>query len=218
MRPSDPGLLALHALRLSGFVDAETVAGRLDVDLAVIEAILVDAEVDGFARHRSTPRSGWALTDEGRKENDRLLAVELDAAGHRSQLTDLYHRFLPLNRELLTVCTDWQVLDQASGTLNDHTDADHDRSIIERLEGIDRRIQPHCAELASWFERFGRYGPRLSEALDRVQQGAVDWFTKPTIDSYHTVWFELHEDLLATLGLDRTNEPPPASITHDDQR
>ena len=23
------------------------------------------------------------------------------------------------------------------------------------------------------------------------------------IDSYHTVWFELHEDLLATLGIER---------------
>ena len=26
------------------------------------------------------------------------------------------------------------------------------------------------------------------------------------IDSYHTVWFELHEDLLATLGLERAAE------------
>jgi hypothetical protein len=26
------------------------------------------------------------------------------------------------------------------------------------------------------------------------------------IDSYHTVWFELHEDLLATLGRQRSQE------------
>jgi hypothetical protein len=26
------------------------------------------------------------------------------------------------------------------------------------------------------------------------------------IPSFHTVWFELHEDLLATLGLDRSAE------------
>ena len=30
--------------------------------------------------------------------------------------------------------------------------------------------------------------------------------TKPVIESYHTVWFELHEDLLVTLGLDRAAE------------
>ena len=34
----------------------------------------------------------------------------------------------------------------------------------------------------------------------------VEWFTKPVIDSYHTVWFELHEDLLATLGIERASE------------
>jgi hypothetical protein len=26
------------------------------------------------------------------------------------------------------------------------------------------------------------------------------------IESYHTVWFELHEDLLATLGIQRAGE------------
>jgi hypothetical protein len=26
------------------------------------------------------------------------------------------------------------------------------------------------------------------------------------IDSYHTIWFELHDDLLATLGLERADE------------
>jgi hypothetical protein len=29
------------------------------------------------------------------------------------------------------------------------------------------------------------------------------------MDSYHTVWFELHEDLLATLGLERGATAPP---------
>ena len=39
-----------------------------------------------------------------------------------------------------------------------------------------------------------------------VEQGDTDWFTKPLIDSYHTVWFELHEDLLATLAIERARE------------
>ncbi len=41
-----------------------------------------------------------------------------------------------------------------------------------------------------------------------MTEGERDWFTKPTIDSYHSVWFELHEDLLATLGLERAKEAP----------
>ena len=42
--------------------------------------------------------------------------------------------------------------------------------------------------------------------MDEVRRGHGEWFDKPLIDSYHTVWFELHEDLLATLGLERSTE------------
>ena len=54
--------------------------------------------------------------------------------------------------------------------------------------------------------RFGGYRGRLSNALARAREGGVDWVTRPVIDSYHTVWFELHEDLLATLGRTRSAE------------
>ena len=49
-------------------------------------------------------------------------------------------------------------------------------------------------------------GEGVGEALGKVQGGDHDWFTKPMIASYHTVWFELHEDLLATLGIERSSE------------
>ncbi len=209
MRPSDLGLLVLHALRLSGFADAETVARRLGVDTEPVARILADTATDGLTRERRGTRPGWSLTDEGRKENERLLAEELDGAGLRAEVTATYRAFLPLNRELLAACTDWQVIDQATGTLNDHTDPDHDRAVIDRLIRIDRQIQPRCAELSSWFERFAGYGQRLASAIDRIERGETDYVTKPTIDSYHTIWFELHEDLLATLGLERTSEAEP---------
>ena len=48
-------------------------------------------------------------------------------------------------------------------------------------------------------------------ALDRIRGGDLDWFTKPMIDSYHTVWFELHENLLATLGIQRAKEKEHAA-------
>jgi hypothetical protein len=71
---------------------------------------------------------------------------------------------------------------------------------------IDSAIQPVCAALAAVLERFDGYGERFATALDRVRGGDLDWFTKPMIDSYHTVWFELHENLLATLGIQRAKE------------
>ena len=71
---------------------------------------------------------------------------------------------------------------------------------------LHAEVVPICNDLGAALHRFGGYGARLSHALDRVRGGDTDWFTKPMIDSYHTVWFELHEDLLVTLGIDRHKE------------
>jgi hypothetical protein len=108
---------------------------------------------------------------------------------------------------LLEVCTDWQMrtLDGRQ-VLNDHRDGSYDRAVISRLRTIDGEIQPVCTSLAAGLGRFHNYGPRLSNALKKVESGEIDWFTKPIIDSYHTIWFELHEDLLSTLGIERARE------------
>ncbi len=218
MIASDPGLLVLHVLRLVGLTDAAAVAQRLGLDRSVVDDHLANAAHDGFARERTGTRAGWLLTEEGRKENERLLAEELDRAGHRPALTTAYHRFGPLNRRFLGLCTAWQVIDAETGTLNDHSDADYDRSIIDGLVRLDREIQSLCVDLADLFDRYAAYGPRLGRALARVGAGDLDWLTKPTIDSYHTVWFELHEDLLATLGLDRSTETRRETDTENDRK
>ena len=59
--------------------------------------------------------------------------------------------------------------------------------------------------------RYQTYGPKLQEAVRRVDAGEGDWFAKPVMPSFHTVWFELHEDLLTTLGLERSDESDEAA-------
>ena len=51
--------------------------------------------------------------------------------------------------------------------------------------------------------RFTGDHDRFAGALDRVRAGDTSWVTKVREDSCHTVWMELHEDLVATLGLER---------------
>ncbi len=199
-------LRVLHDLRLKGFADTRFLAESVGADVGDVERLLLVATEDGFARRRDGSRAGWSLTEEGRKEHERLLAVQLDEAGRRTDVHGVYRSFLTLNGRLLQICTDWQVRDRATGTLNAHDDPGYDAGVVAQLVDIDCAVQPICAELGGWIDRFGHYGRRLSTALDRVRAGDIDWFTKPTIDSYHTVWFELHEDLLATLGIDRASE------------
>jgi hypothetical protein len=115
-----------------------------------------------------------------------------------------YATFRSLNREALQVCTDWQV--RPGGALNDHTDAAYDWSVLDRFEALDDRAGPLLRRLAGVDTRFGPYPERLREARQRVVEGDRDWLTSPRIDSYHTVWMELHEELLAALGLERQAE------------
>ena len=187
----------------------------LDVDAAVALARwLVDHGSDGLVlageglvSHREGRISGWSLTPEGRSEHRRLVSEELEVSGAKAVVDDAYRRFLALNPELLAACTAWQLRSEGeAAVVNDHSDPDHDRQVVERLAAVDEGVRPVLADLEGQLERYSRYGPRLRTALERVTAGDAEWFTKPIIDSYHTVWFELHEDLLCTLGLERSAE------------
>jgi len=199
--------LVLGELRLGGFNDIDVVTSRTGLDASVVEATLVVARSEGWVAHRSGRVSGWSLTAPGRAEGERLLAEELDAAGGRDVVTDAYHSFLPLNRRFLELCTDWQLRsDGHSQILNDHLDHEYDESVVARLDELDGRVAIVVGQLSSGLQRFSAYRRRFAFALAQVHVGELDWFTKPLIDSYHTVWFELHEDLLATLGIERSRE------------
>ena len=114
--------------------------------------------------------------------------------------------FLALNGTMLAVCTRWQVKDADAQEFNDHADPEYDAAVMAELAELDAGVQPICAALSGALDRFEIYAPRFDYALDKLQNGEIDWFTKPVMESYHTVWFELHEDLLATLGIDRATE------------
>ena len=195
----------LHALRTKGMADEEAVAQAVGVSTGQVGAVLEAQAQQGWVRYRDGSRAkGWMLLGTGRVEGERLVAAEVDASGVRSRIHELYRSFLVLDPELKAVCTDFQV--RGDQTLNDHTDPDYDNEVISRLAEINRRVQPVVAQLSEALDRFGHYGGRLDNALNRVLSGEIDWFTKPSLDSYHEVWFELHEDLLATLGIDRAAE------------
>ena len=201
---SDTTLLAIHGLRLKGFTGADTIAKLQGLSEADTTAALTAAAESGFVMFRDGRRTGWTMTAEGRQENERLLREELDAAGARDVVQAVYDAFLQLNGAMLQVCTNWQV--KGENELNDHGDAAYDAGVIEDLAGLDDKVQPLCATLAEQLDRFAIHAPRFTSSLAKVRAGETEWFTKPIMESYHTVWFEMHEDLLASLGIDRASE------------
>jgi hypothetical protein len=208
---SDPRLLVLHGLRLKGLADAAAIAAGVGLSVADVEACLRGLAAEGLVVHRDAPVAGWSLTPAGRAEHSRLVGREVDAAGVRPAIEGAYERFRALNAGVLDACSRWQVRDIAGTPVrNDHSDPDYDPRVVADLARLHRRVEPLCDDLAATLERYRPYRPRLANAVDKVEAGARDWFTKPRLPSYHTLWFELHEDLLTTLGLDRTAEAEPA--------
>jgi hypothetical protein len=205
-RDSATDLLVLHAVRISGFADTPVIAHRYGLDAAETKEMLLDAEARGWVEHTAfAGTGGWSLTERGRAENERRLAAELAGIGGAEEVRDIYREFLPLNALLLQACTDWQLRPNAGDRLavNDHSDAAWDARILYDLGGIDRALLPLADRLGGVLTRFRGYDTRFATALARALAGEGAWVDRTDVDSCHRVWFELHEDLIATLGLDR---------------
>ncbi|MCZ7535941.1 MAG: MarR family transcriptional regulator [Acidimicrobiia bacterium] len=180
----------LHDLRLRGLVEE---SGHEHTDLLV--------EIGFVVRKRTY----LAVTPEGRERHAAWVRLADDApeyaAVHRA-----YEAFLPLNAELIRLCSDWQV--RPGNVPNDHSDLRYDWGVVDRLRALDERAGGVVRRLARSVPRFAAYRARLHDSLRKLEDGDNDWFTSPRIDSYHTVWMHMHEDLLATLGLRREDEEP----------
>jgi hypothetical protein len=131
--------------------------------------------------------------------------VRLPAGGEAEvRVRRLLEVFLPVNRRLRELCTAWQC--RPDGSANDHSDPMYDAGIRDRLDDIHDAITPVLGRLAPDLPSAGGYGPRFETALENLDAGANAWLASPLLDSYHTVWMHLHQELLMALGLSRAED------------
>ncbi|MFI6166086.1 hypothetical protein ACIBCN_04795 [Nocardia sp. NPDC051052] len=203
---SGSSLLTLHAIRLGGFADTKAVADRYGMPVGLAESHVRDFRERGWISHfRFGTDAGWSLTESGRAENERLLADELSREGAKALVEDVYRVFLPLNARLVRVCTEWQLTILSDGSMrdNDHGDAHRDRQILAELQSLAAELVPLTRQLTERLARFSGYDTRFAEAVT-LAADHPEMVAGIEHDSAHRVWFELHEDLIATLGIDRT--------------
>lgn len=206
---SAPELLVLHAARIKGRVDARSVARRYHVEVEDAEDLFLDHEARGWVqRVRFSDLEGWSITERGREEISRMLAHELDEAGARRLVTEVHAAFVRLNGRFLETVTRWQVRPEPWDRMakNDHKDPDWDAKVLDSLEHLARKLRPLEEQLSGELDRFTGYADRIDAALGRAERGDTRWVDEPGIESCHMVWFELHEDLLVTLGLERDSD------------
>ncbi len=206
---SSPDDLVLHGPRVLGFASATCIAAHFGLDGDIVDEALLDFAARGWVTHSSfAGSSGWSLTDGGRVENERRLAIELDRAGARDAVTRAHAEFVPLNRRFGTACTNWQIRPARSDAMafNDHTDWKWDERVLRTLTSLNRSFSQVCSQLTARLPRFDGYADRYSAALAKVDAGQRRWVDFPELDSCHTVWIQFHEDLLATLGIPRGSD------------
>jgi len=186
--------------------DDDAVAARFGLDEPATRELLLDDEAYGWVRQAAFgTTAGWSLTDRGRAEDDRRLAEELTEAGARSVVERVHEAFVPLNARLLQACTDWQLRPDDEGRLlpNTHTDTTWDARVLAELGELSTALSPLVEELSSALTRFAGYDERFAAALAEARAGRGEWVTGTGMASCHSVWMELHEDLLSTLGIPR---------------
>ncbi len=199
-------LLVLHAVRVVGFADVPTLARRFATEPDETHDLLEDAEARGWVQRSAfADLAGWSLTVAGRAENERQLAAELSRTGRVEDVREVHHDFLPLNVRLQQACTAWQLRPAPGDRLaaNDHSDPAWDAEVLGELAALDRALAPLVRRLGDVLSRFRGYDVRFAAGLHRVRAGDCGWVDRTDVDSCHRVWFELHEDLVATLGIDR---------------
>jgi len=188
-------LAVLQAVRLKGRVRPADLAATLGRDLGGIADVVERLTSAGLLVDGATLR----ISPSGRARLEALLAEErqgVDAA----TLAAAYADFRAVNTAFKSLVTDWQVKGSAP---NSHDDAEYDAAVLARLDGVHARVMPIIEAAAAQLPRLGAYGAKLRAALDKIKAGDTAWLSRPLIDSYHTVWFELHEELIGAVGMTR---------------
>jgi hypothetical protein len=182
----------LHVLLVKGVVSRDALtqsAGEAAIDAL---AGLIDRGL--VVAVGPEQRRMYSLAGDGRERAAGAVREAMPAA--RSALERHYDEiFLPLNARFKHLCLRWQD-DPEDVALLDETDGVHDEIEALLREPADVLALP----------RLRRYADRLDRLKEAVDGGDLDAYLAPTGESYHNVWFELHEDLLLSLGRSRDQE------------
>jgi pyruvate,orthophosphate dikinase len=188
----------LRALRLKGQAAPDTLATATRVPVESIGEDLAAASAADLCRPSG---SLWQLTSDGFDWVQQHLVHERPDVARAEAL---HATFLPVNARFKQLAFDWQMRDPQ--TFNDHQDAAYDAAVLARLETLHAEITPVAAQAAALVPRLQPYAQRFDAAIARIRSGEHRFLMSPVLDSYHTVWFEFHEELIGMTGRTRAHE------------
>jgi len=198
----------IHAMLIKGFVTPDDLAPILFTTPDSVSAHLDDLVADGLAEiiGGSGPAGMVQLTDQGKAAGREAVARDRAAWGQEmaaKALDDL----LQFDLRMKETMTDWQIRTvDGQQVLNDHSDAEHDAAVLARFHALHGDSVAWLGQLAAGLNRLSSYVKRFNRAAEEVANGDTDYLASPRVDSFHSVWFELHEDLILLAGRTREEE------------
>lgn len=193
--------LVFHAAAIKRHAPVDAIAHLAGLPADRVRAVIEQAVATGRMMEAKgayvlAPLAGVALNARYARH---FGALRGDAA-----FVSAYEGFERINRTLKQIITDWQTLDVGGAKVaNDHSDKAHDEAVIDRLGGLHEQAEPILARLSAGLPRLRYYADKLLAALEASEDGDHEWVSDIRRDSYHTVWFELHEELLRIMGRER---------------
>jgi pyruvate,orthophosphate dikinase len=194
----------LRGLLIKGLVTPEGLATTLSSTAEQVRPFVDGFVAEGLAE---VVAGSFRLTGEGRLRALDVFAADRDRSGGEETCAAALDRFLLLDCRLKDLVTAWQLRDVGGEQVfNDHADAAYDASILEQLGALHGEVVDWLTPLGNKLGRMAGYRERLDRALAHARDGDQRFVASPRVDSYHSVWFELHEDLIRLSGRRRSDE------------
>jgi pyruvate,orthophosphate dikinase len=193
----------IRLLAIKGFVTPDGLAESLMATPDVASDLLNRMTADGVAELAGPM---FRLSGDGKAMGAELIAADRDAWGADSAGAAL-DGFLPLDQRMKVIVTAWQMREvDGAQVMNDHSDAEYDAGVLDDFAALHADAAEWLAILTGGLPRLGHYLSRLERAADKVAAGDHSYIASPRVDSYHNIWFELHEDLILLAGRTREDE------------
>lgn len=176
----------LQYLAMHGLAETDELAEQTDDEdvEATLESLAADGwlEEDGF----------WYLSPSGEEHLNELCRDRFTESQLES-IESIFDEFEVLDGRFKELSEEWQTSSDADGdAILEELASLHD-DLIDLFSGLDDEVKAV----------YERYLGDLDAALAHLEDGERDYFTGTDVRSYHNVWFELHDDLLRTLGRER---------------
>lgn len=193
----------LRLIALKGMGSAESLVEPSGASAQTLDSLVAELAQQGLVAELNGGR--YRATPEGQAWAQELYASETGAQPVCEAALDDFHRPNLLLKEVVTA---WQVKPvDGQDVPNDHGDPDYDTAVLDRLrDDVHPAVVPIIDTVATALPRLARYQDRLAASLQQLADGDHRYVAHPLLDSYHTVWFELHEELIRLAGRDRKTE------------